>query len=409
MKTATGYAFAALILWLCSAVSVWSQTPTVVVVSQALPFASSGTVSTTDGREKPILPIVPDKGTDSSQTQTAAAMAQAGGKISTGADGATSLILGGTGTGRMGAESEVRVPDAAERGSSLEMLKGRLFLNISADELKQRAAGEFRLKTPAALLAVKGTKFFAITQEGVDIVGVHEGEVVVSTADQKTVLTLHAGEAAVIKGGQISPLRGFTEEEKAYSSEYPPTLTQMKVEVIAPGQKPPPDTGALLSWSVFKAYDVKHLTSFGTTNAPDPAVGGVIRYRFSKPTPQTELFHGIGNLTLKGKSKVLNQVPPLALLLKVAPQGLGSVTLAWGGSSERMQYMRNDARCSASARLADATPSYVLVPVPAPTEWRSTGDLRLNVDFDLIAAAARLEKQEFKVEVSEFRFLMLPP
>jgi FecR-like protein len=407
MKTATRRALAALML--CNAVSVWSQTSTVMVVSQALPFASSGTVSTTDGKEKPILPKVPDKGTNSTQTQTAAAMAQAGGRISTGTDGATSLILGGTGTGRMGADSEVSVPDAAEKGSSLEMLKGRLFLNISADELKQRAAGEFRLKTPAALLAVKGTKFFAIIQEGADIVGVHEGEVMVSTADRKISLTLHAGEAAVIKGGQISPLRVLTDGEKAYASEYPPALTQMKVAVVAPGQRPPPDTGALLSWSVFKAYDVRHLTSFGTTNAPDPAVSGVIRYRFSKPTPQAELFHGIGNLTLKGKAKALNQAPPMALLLKVAPQGLASITLAWGGSSERMQYMRQDTRNAASVRLTDATPSYVLVPVPAPTEWRSTGDLRLNVDFDLIAAAARLEKQEFKVEMSEFRFLRLPP
>ena len=63
----------------------------------------------------------------------------------------------------MGADSEVRVPAATGKERSLEMLKGRLFLNISADDLKQRAAGEFRLKTPAALLAVKGTKFFAIT------------------------------------------------------------------------------------------------------------------------------------------------------------------------------------------------------------------------------------------------------
>ncbi len=155
-------------------------------ISQVIPFASTGMVTTVDGKEKPISASASANTTGSTNATTAAFMAQTGGKISTGADGATSLILGGTGTARMQADSEVRVPAATEKSHSLEMLKGRLFMNIRADDLKKRASGEFRLKTPAALLAVKGTKFFAITQDGADIIGVHEGEVVVTTPDGKS-------------------------------------------------------------------------------------------------------------------------------------------------------------------------------------------------------------------------------
>jgi hypothetical protein len=397
-------------LWLALAAGRICAQNTVTTVSQVLPFAATGTVTTTDPKEKPISASTPGNATGSTPSATEVSMAQAGGKISTGADGATSLILGGTGsTARMGADSEVRVPAATEKERSLEMLKGRLFLNISADDLKQRAAGEFRLKTPAALLAVKGTKFFAITQDGADTIGVHEGEVMITTSDGKSSLTLHPGEAAIVKAGQITPAKPFTDDEKAYQTEYPPLLTQMPVDAVAPGQKPPAVKGALLSWSVFKAYDATHSSSFGTSTLPDQAAVGVIRYRFSKPSLQTQLFHGVGNLSLQGKAKPLDQSPPLALLLKISSQGMAAITLAWGGSGERMKFMRNDARNAASAALTDVSPAWVLVPVPTVTQWRATADLRLNVDFDLPDVPSRGNTQEFKAELSEFRFLILPP
>jgi hypothetical protein len=92
------------------------------------------------------------------------------------------------------------------------------------------------------------------------------------------------------------------------------------VDAVAPDQKPPEVKGALLSWSVFKAHDVTHSSPFGTSTLPDQATVGVIHYRFSKPSLQTPLFHGVGNLSLQGKAKPLDQSPPLALLLKVSSQ-----------------------------------------------------------------------------------------
>ncbi|HRH96697.1 MAG TPA: hypothetical protein PLB55_12215 [Prosthecobacter sp.] len=86
-----------------------------------------------------------------------------------------------------------------------------------------------------------------------------------------------------------------------------------------------------------------------------------------------------------------------------------SITLVWGGSGERMKFMRNDARNAASAALKDVSPAWVLVPVPAVTQWRTIADLRLNVDFDLPDAPSRGNTQKFKAELSEFRFRILPP
>ena len=154
---------------------------------------------------------------------TPAGITASGGKITTGADGAASLVLGAgaeVGTARLGLESEVKVPDAGEKGHSLEMLKGQLFLNISAEQLKQRGNSEFKLKTPTALLAVKGTKFFSSTQNGTDTIGVHEGsvEVVEPTTGQKT--TVAAGHAVDVSPGILNAMREMTEEEKKFVPEY---------------------------------------------------------------------------------------------------------------------------------------------------------------------------------------------
>ncbi|MDF1815291.1 MAG: FecR family protein [Verrucomicrobiales bacterium] len=76
------------------------------------------------------------------------------------------------------AETELHFPEQNDQipTSSLELLKGRLFLNIDSKQL-QSERKEFRLKTPTAILAVKGTKFFAEVKPGVTISGVYEGKV----------------------------------------------------------------------------------------------------------------------------------------------------------------------------------------------------------------------------------------
>ncbi len=181
-------------------------------------FKSSGTVNgaatsasgseTTIGTAKPPAP----------PTVTAR-----GGTVSTGADGAASLMLGEgaeTGSARMGPDSEVKVPNGGERGHSLEMLKGSLFMSIDAAQLKQRDGAEFKLKTPAALLAVKGTKFFSRTDNGTDTVGVHEGSVELTEATTGQKLTLTAGQAAEVSPGVLSATREMTAEEKGSANTY---------------------------------------------------------------------------------------------------------------------------------------------------------------------------------------------
>lgn len=139
--------------------------------------------------------------------------------ISTAADSASSLVLGGVGSARLGEESEIRVPQANGDSQSLEMLKGRLFLNISAKELSQRKKGEFRLKTPAALLAVKGTKFFVISNNGADTIGVIEGVVSVTDSRGRNAVNVTAGQAVTVAGDTLAPARPLTTEEIAYQHE----------------------------------------------------------------------------------------------------------------------------------------------------------------------------------------------
>jgi hypothetical protein len=130
------------------------------------------------------------------------------------------LLLGTTGTARMGADTAVQVPEITEKNHSLELLKGRLFMNIRGDELKKRGNDEFRLKTPAALLAVKGTKFFTVSTDDTDTIGVHEGSVVVTEPTSGVSVTLEAGNAVSASPGILSEMRAMTDEEKGYAPEY---------------------------------------------------------------------------------------------------------------------------------------------------------------------------------------------
>ncbi|MDP1589696.1 MAG: FecR family protein [Prosthecobacter sp.] len=216
------------------------QAQTVVNVSQVLPFAASGTVTSGATTVKTGETSITSSPGSAMVPANTPGLAMAGGKISTGADGAASLVLGAgaeVGTARLGSDSEVKVPDAGEKGHSLEMLKGQLFLNISADQLKQRGNSEFKLKTPAALLAVKGTKFFSSSKDGKDTIGVHEGsvEVVEPTTGQK--LTLAAGQAVEVSPGILEAMREMTVDEKQLVPEYDKArIARMSCGVYAEGQ-----------------------------------------------------------------------------------------------------------------------------------------------------------------------------
>ncbi|MBK8040223.1 MAG: FecR domain-containing protein [Verrucomicrobiaceae bacterium] len=208
--------------------------PAVARVDQILPFAITGQVTSATTSPKP-----DDTSTTSAPAQNTTAPAllsvtTAGGSISSGADGGVSLILGSsaqTGTARLAEDSEVKVPDESEKGHSLEVLKGKLFLNISADQLKRQGNAEFKLKTPAALLAVKGTKFFCRSIDGKDTVCVHEGSVEVTEPSTGKTLTIQAGLAAEISPGILSEMREMTDEETAQTSHY--DLAALEHETMA--------------------------------------------------------------------------------------------------------------------------------------------------------------------------------
>ncbi|MDZ4401899.1 FecR family protein [Prosthecobacter sp.] len=153
--------------------------------------------------------------------------------ISTGAGSSAAIILPTAGAAKLGAETEVRLPpkpdpkwtpkeqfDHERRSHSLELLKGRLFLNIDPEQVKQRGPATFRLKTPSALLAVKGTRFFAETTPAGEVVGVHEGEVIVYHPGGESSVALTAGQVVTVTATEISKPRNLNLDEKKLEPNY---------------------------------------------------------------------------------------------------------------------------------------------------------------------------------------------
>ncbi len=194
-----------------------------VPVSQALPFAVTGTVA------KGSLAGAPASGSNPGIIQSDETLV-------TGPDGEVSILLGGKGqlgTARLGKDTEVRLPKADDKGHSLELLKGQLFLEVNAAELQTKGADEFRLKTPTALLAVKGTRFFVILQEGKERAGAHEGQVDVTEATTQKVVRIEGGQVVEVAAGEITPPAPMTEEERIYTSPYEAaTLTAMELPIM---------------------------------------------------------------------------------------------------------------------------------------------------------------------------------
>jgi len=140
-------------------------------------------------------------------------------KVACGDGAATSMLLGRLCSARLGENSAIQVPEAAGDSSSLELLKGRLFLHVDAHELAKRGKGEFRLKTPSALLTVRGTKFFVISTEAGDVVGVLEGEVSVRDSRGRNATPVPAGSAVEVAADVISAPRPLSDEEQGYSTQ----------------------------------------------------------------------------------------------------------------------------------------------------------------------------------------------
>lgn len=228
---------AALLSWL--PIGAHSQTPPAkyppwtgapVPLQQVLVYAARGTV-TADTAEGKARPINFDLGEARSRTGIGVVGERA--SISTTAGATTSIVIPTAGTAKLGAETEVRLPPKPDpkpatlqnssddrMNHSLELLKGQLFLNIDPEQVKQRGPATFRLKTPSALLAVKGTQFFSETSAQGDLVGVHEGSLSVYHPATGDSITLTAGQVVTVTSTEISKPRRLSPDEKKLNVNY---------------------------------------------------------------------------------------------------------------------------------------------------------------------------------------------
>jgi hypothetical protein len=183
-------------------------------VDNGLAFAARGSVAATSG-------VVADaKGSATERPVPPGEVIPSGSRVTTGAGSSASVVLGSKGSARLDADTQILLPPQGENAHSLEMLKGRLFLDISADEIRKQGGGEFRLKTPVALLAVKGTRFFAFAAEGADTIVVHEGSVSVKRLEDGTATLVPAGHAVNISAGGVSSPRAMTDDQRRLSVAY---------------------------------------------------------------------------------------------------------------------------------------------------------------------------------------------
>ncbi|MFO1484559.1 MAG: FecR family protein [Verrucomicrobiaceae bacterium] len=376
-------------------------------VGKIQPFAVSGSVSSGSTSQTGEVSIKKSAGKKPADLIRLGA-AIGGEKISTGADGSASLALGDgadIGTGRLDVNSEIKVPDDIEKSQSLELLRGKLFLNISAEQLKQRDKGVFKLKTPAALLAVKGTKFFAFTQDGKDILGVHEGSASVQAGGLGRQTYFGAGEAVEISNDAMAKPRPLTQEERELAKVYDlANLAAINVESLIKGQQPSAESSAFMRWAVFKGYDLNfansqpHMTG---SFAPTSTKGGEVAYFFTPPAPNQNrpYFEGYADFSWQGSSRELEQAPPVSLAFVVtASPGIRSADFSW------MKAANN----SVTVRFGDAQAQTKTVVIPISTASK-VPELKLHVEIHPNNVKSKQQGLECRIEMSDFRFLTLPP
>ncbi|HRH97817.1 MAG TPA: FecR family protein [Prosthecobacter sp.] len=307
----------------------------VAKVGSAHPFAASGEV--TSGSTSRAAEAKISKKKDSQANVLSAA--KPGQIISTGSGAGVSVALGEEvimGTARLGPDTEVKIPDEKDAGHSLELLKGQLFLNINADLLRKRGKGEFRLKTPAALLAVKGTKFFAIIGQS-ELVGAHEGTVGLSLNQGKQGGQVKAGTLVEITISGASQPRVMTADEIKLDANYEKAaLASMPLIILRTNQRNSTKDGAFVIWSDPKAYlkkkaqgnaksfkgrTLEYLPPTPTGEKADLVMqrDGVLRYSMQNlQNPQSDEKHYYemtADLQFRGDARVYDdKTPPLAAI-----------------------------------------------------------------------------------------------
>lgn len=134
------------------------------------------------------------------------------------------VVFPEAGAVRVEPKSAIKIPaeggkEAKGATTSLELLGGKLFLDIDGAKLATKKK-QFRLKTPTAILAVKGTRFFAEVGDGIDTAGVNHGKVQMVEPGSGKSLLINSGSAAMAKNGMISKPRRLTAEEVSYGEIY---------------------------------------------------------------------------------------------------------------------------------------------------------------------------------------------
>jgi len=168
-------------------------------------FATTGQVSVIgkDGQTSP-------GGVASPAGAVVAAVITPGCIVKTGPASSADLALSGGGSIRLEADSELKLSEApvGKTGfDSLELVKGRLFLNISSMDLARTERTELRFKTPAAVVAVQGAKCFAEIGAAYETVGVFTGSVEITEIKLGAKTVVKDDMAASVKAGAISPTR----------------------------------------------------------------------------------------------------------------------------------------------------------------------------------------------------------
>lgn len=256
----------------------------VVEVSSAIVVDAKGTV-TVDTDTAKAQPVKMQEG--KAGKSVPALLAGLGATLRTGPESEATIILPGSGQARVGPNSEVRLPvlpaipppsptapPPAETSipaspvfqsqmgkQSLELLKGSLFLNINPAEVKKRGDGTFRLKTPTALLAVKGTEFFASTDGKTDSTGVHEGSIFVYEPNTDKFIVLERGSAVEVTTGGINQTRRLTPAERR-TSAMTRALTTRQQTLVSRWDLQTPDTNT--NFSINHPFGTIHRCNAGT-------------------------------------------------------------------------------------------------------------------------------------------------
>lgn len=395
-------AFIAAFAFLCESTNALAQTPKeVVILPGAQLFAVTGKVEVGKEGQKPTSRS--DRGTKAKSVVVLEA--KPGEVISTGEGASASITLGNgaiTGTARLGPDTSVKLPEGTAEPHSLELLKGRLFLNINGEQLRRQRQGEFRLKTPAALLAVKGTRFFAVadTQE---ILGTHEGTVSVTTA-AGTVL-LPAGKMLEINAGVSGQPRQMTPAEANVSGEYTKAdLDAIPVHLATPSQKSAIKDGVILEWSVSRGLKGDVMAPQPTGERSEPVLGadGALRYSFNDPkTHDANQRHEMqADIILRGEARKLEANSAIAVTFLVRDPG-------WHVSTIASTFQYNMSQSNANVTEVPTIDKKV-IKVTAPCGKISAGrfsEQRLTLRLSL---PEREKGKTYEIEMWDFKVVARP-